>query len=438
MFKPPQLRVSIARATATSRPYANRTCPFHAWQKTEVRLLRTRRPTHDAKEKGSHQRRNAGSFVGNVRKLLRDQPFSFSLAIATIVFGAGMLVAVNYIYWKYMVGALHNYPEPVAQKLRRALYYTTEDVQPKDAIKYYKQAIQVAEEVGMDAFSDEVIGIKLAVASLMEELEQYTKAIQVLEIIRRDCLEKIEALGAGEDDRKNRTRLLGKATSIAIRLGELYSRPEIWDREAAEERLVWAVETILTERERRNSHNITDENEGPWMSNDQIGAALESLAHSYEAKDQHYLATPLFLQALSFHPVRNCHSVVLMNNLASSLAQQSPRAARAAQAYAESQSISERPSGPPATRETMIDNARAWAQKALEVAATITPPERTEECDVGCAVALHNLGELAEMSESFEEARKRYQEAVSLARAIDFQDGQENSSARLRTLQGAR
>ena len=123
-----------------------------------------------------------------------------------------------------------------------------------------------------------------------------------------------------------------------------------------------------------------------------------------------------------------------MNNLASSLAQQSPRAARAAQAFAESRSINAQPAGPAVTRETMVENARTWAQKAVEVAAGIKPPERDEECDVGCAVAAHNLGEFAEMQKDVVEARRRYSEAIGLSRAIGFEEGVENSSERLRLL----
>jgi len=44
------------------------------------------------------------------------------------------------------------------------------------------------------------------------------------------------------------------------------------------------------------------------------------------------------------------------------------------------------------------------------------------------------LGEFAEMNKDIKEAKKRYKEAISLARAINFEDGLENSSAALRRL----
>lgn len=173
------------------------------------------------------------------------------------------------------------------------------------------------------------------------------------------------------------------------------------------------------------------------MTDTETAASLEALAMIYESRDQHYLSTPLFLQALALQGKKDCHTVILMNNLASSLAQQSPRLARAAQEYASSTTLNTASSAAPqpaATRESMIANAQTWAQKALDVAAGISPPERDEECDLGCAVATHNLGEFAEMVGDVAEAEKRYREAISIGRAVGFQEGVENSSERSRKL----
>jgi len=108
-----------------------------------------------------------------------------------------------------------------------------------------------------------------------------------------------------------------------------------------------------------------------------------------------------------------------VNNLSISLAQQDPPST---------------PGQPPVSRSALIDNAREWAKKALAVASKIQPPERNEECDVGCAVATHNLGEFAEMDGDIAEARRLYEEARSLARAIGFQEGVVNSEAALKRL----
>lgn len=137
-----------------------------------------------------------------------------------------------------------------------------------------------------------------------------------------------------------------------------------------------------------------------------------ALANHYEQKDQHYLATPLYLQCLSLLPQTSCHAVVLMNNLSISLAQQLPAPTALT---------------PPPSRSELVSAARTWAQKSLSVAAGIKPPERDEECDVGCAVATHNLGEFAEMDGDLREARRRYDEAQALSRAIGFYGGVERA-----------
>lgn len=46
-------------------------------------------------------------------------------------------------------------------------------------------------------------------------------------------------------------------------------------------------------------------------SSPQLTTPPAALAHNYEEKDKHYLAAPLFLQALAMIPQPTCHSVVL-------------------------------------------------------------------------------------------------------------------------------
>jgi hypothetical protein len=109
-----------------------------------------------------------------------------------------------------------------------------------------------------------------------------------------------------------------------------------------------------------------------------------------------------------------------VNNLSISLAQQNPPPALGA---------------PAASRSTLVSSARAWAEKAVAVAAKITPPERTDECDQACAVATHNLGEFAEMDGNIAEARKKFEEAKSLSIGLDFREGVINAEEALRRIQ---
>lgn len=108
-----------------------------------------------------------------------------------------------------------------------------------------------------------------------------------------------------------------------------------------------------------------------------------------------------------------------MNNLSICLAQQLPPPTKGQ---------------PPTSRSAFVSNARQWANKAIEVASKIEDENRTEECDIGCAVATHNLGEFAEMDENIAEARQRYEEANKLSKKLGFAEGVSNSEEALRRI----
>ena len=53
---------------------------------------------------------------------------------------------------------------------------------------------------------------------------------------------------------------------------------------------------------------------------------------------------------------------------------------------------------------------------------------------MGCAVAMHNLGEFAEMDGDIREARRRYAEAVGLSGKVGFKEGVQNGEEALKRL----
>ncbi|KAG9243092.1 hypothetical protein BJ878DRAFT_535461 [Calycina marina] len=352
--------------------------------------------------------------------LFRAHPYAMTTWVIVMVICTGSIFYVESFYRNYIVGKFTKFPEPVAKKLRRALYYTNWDFQPRNALKYYVETLKLADELGMSPFSDEIIGVKVQLAAFFEKMQEHQKAIQVLKIVKNDNLRWIEAATALPDYPANRTRLLGRTVGISVKLGDLYANQYVMQTGDAEEQLIWAVETMLKEQQRRETEGVKP-GEGDWMTPEEMGGSFEALAHHYEEKDQHYLSAPLFLQALSMSLVNSCHTAILMNNLSISLAQQLPPPV---------------PGQAPVSRPALIGNARSWAEKAIAVAAKITPPDRNEECDVGCAVATHNLGEFAEMDGNIAEARKRFEEAKTLAKVVGFADGVKNAEEALKRIAG--
>ncbi|KAF2458576.1 hypothetical protein BDY21DRAFT_385093 [Lineolata rhizophorae] len=369
----------------------------------------------------------------------------FPLALCVVFVGLGGLVWVNYFVATYYIGEFAAFPEPVANKLRRALYFTDARLAPKEAIKYYREAFEVAQALGMDPLSPEVVGMKIKVAAFYEKIENIPRAIAVMESLKAESLQWLEdhedwkeELKRQQEQKKQREEqhdeeqsepetpevnpasrrnfLLKRLIQVGAKLGEYYSSRYIEKRDKAEENLVFAVETYLKEKQRREKEGVL-EGEEDWINDEESGAALEVLAHHYEERDRHYLATPLFLQALAHSPKDSCHSVVLMNNLSISLAQQSPPPG----------AISASPYWSSPSRETLISQARQWANKSIALAGEIPRTNRSDECDVGCAVALHNLGEFAEMEDRLDEAKRNYEEAQTFAKKIGFGDGIKNS-----------
>jgi hypothetical protein len=198
-----------------------------------------------------------------------DEQRQTHLMFYSIFGGAGTLLYTNYYYSRYIVSEFQAFPEPVAKKLRKALWYTNIDLNPKDALGFYRQAIEAADSEGMDPLSDEILGVKFQIAAMLEKAEIPQKAIEVLEIVRNDLSKAIEIYG--DNDPSQRDRLLAKSVLVCVKLGSLYASPHIQQADLAEQRLVWAVETTLKKRQELASKEKTD----GWMSDEEIGGTLE-------------------------------------------------------------------------------------------------------------------------------------------------------------------
>lgn len=367
----------------------------------------------------------------------------------------------------------HKFPPPVADALRTAVYYTDIDLNPPKALKGYKEALKIAIELGMHPFSDEVLGIKLQVAMMLEKAGLVKAAIDVLERTKTESLNwveesrkkklliekeleeekkkkksgteqpektdtikiddpevleaqrKIEELAQFEE--RQRDKALKKAVGMQIKLAELYSSEYIQDDKKAEAAQVAAVELCLKEMRRRHSMGLpvgvgSSTDSTAWLNLTEIATSFTELASTYTNQEKFGLAMPLYLRALDMIRTEEgdsptCKQVVLLNDVASAMAGQAQRLNPTSQQRQQQQQQ------PVVSREQTIEAAKQWAQKAIDVAARIQPPTRDQDCDVSCVAATYNLGELAEMLNKRDEAGKRYTEAKSLAQGIGFEEG---------------
>jgi hypothetical protein len=187
-------------------------------------------------------------------------------------------MAALYVPWYYknvIVKPYHNFPEPVAKKLRRALFYSRGKwLDIREANKHFRQALALADELGMDPFSDEIMGVKYTIAALFEDAGYYSLATDVLEIMRADCQKWKEEFSQKHFHNGNRSRVMKNMVQINVKLAQLYDVRYINEPENGEKRLVEAVEMALSEKQRREREGV-ETGEGPWLSNDEMGATLE-------------------------------------------------------------------------------------------------------------------------------------------------------------------
>ncbi|KAK3309059.1 uncharacterized protein B0T15DRAFT_128093 [Chaetomium strumarium] len=460
-FKPLTLGMVLAdgqcRRNSTSPPNQNAEGPSNQTGQTPKPSPSLRRMLWQAIRADT---RRAWYVIRNTsfREVMRRNPGEAFFAIVAVV---GAVVILGYcilVYYTYFYSRqFTRYPEPVAQALRKALYFSNHDPDPQRALKYYKQALELCDQEGLDHFSDDVMGIKIQVAAWLEKIESYENAITVLENLLGDCkrwvqvmeksaregtLPKLEPPPPKEGEPvvpgqpleswwAKRTRILAKAISISVKLASLYSDEHVLERELAHERLVWAVETTLREMQRRAKEGLK-EGEGAWMSPEEIGGSLEALAQSYQEKSQHHLALPLFFQALRLcgDP---CHMAILMNNISTSFAEHpliAPGDAPVHSMMEESKSWV----SPAEQRASYLAAAQRWAQNAIQHASGPQDDKRTPECDQACAVSLSNLGSVLALLGKTSEAREKYEQAIALSKKFGLEDYAAEADARLQSL----
>lgn len=385
------------------------------------------------------------------------------------------VIAIRSFILNFYNSEFSRYPEPVANTLRRAIYYTNYKPDPEMALKYYKKAMEQVQEVGLDPFSDEVLGIRIQVSFWLQKINNYKRAIDVLESVLQDCKKWVDVMDQSVADGKvdkngryvtesaetkstatekiaatsskvsaakdaeekdglanaepeppaetlfrKRQRILAKAVSTAVKLGEMYADEHVLQPDESQQHLVWAVETALNEF-RRLKVDGAKPGEQAWLSPTELGGMMESLGRDYERRSQFHLAVPLFFQALKLCD-SPCHRAIIMNNLSACFAQHpifTPGMANVSEAI---QQISDQ-AALPQTRKECLEAGLNWAENAYVHGKDVHGDDRTAECDEACAVALCNWGDVAAMLGKQELARQKYKQCIEMSQKMEFPDG---------------
>ncbi|KAH7358467.1 TPR domain-containing protein [Plectosphaerella cucumerina] len=401
-----------------------------------------------------------------LKKLYHQSPVELIAALVVLASLLGIVVYITKVCIEYFYARqFTKYPAPIAKSLRRALYYTNIKSEPALARKWYKRALEQCNEHGLDPYSDDVLGIRIQTAAWLEKIGNYPGAITVLESVWRDCTSWVTAMDKGiadgtvdklgrvpavakpETESKGeeeeipenlwakRSRLLAKAVGTSTKLGELYGDGHVNDSENSQTKLIWAVETALSEARRRTSEGVKPD-EGKWLSPEEFGGAMESLAIHYESKQQFQLAVPLLFQALRLCE-SPCHRPTIMNNLAVAFAQHPvlpPSTEKLPEGGHENPDAAAIMKGMPTTRPDLLEAAWNWARNAKTHAKEVEASQRTPECDEACAVALSNMADIAALRNNPKQARRLFEECIDLSKKIGFEQGVSQAQNGLRTL----
>lgn len=328
-------------------------------------------------------------------------------------------------------------------------------------------------EAGLDHFSDEVIGIRIYIFGWLQSIGNYRNAADILEALLADCkkwvstmekavkdgqidergmliqqvaqggpasvtagaVDKAPAQGprAGDPDLpetmyRKRERILAKAISMSVRLGELYSDEHVLEPEKSHAHLRWSVEESLREFARRRQEPKRP-GETRWLTPTELGASMESLGHDYERKSQFQYAVPLFFQALRLCE-SPCHRATIMNNLGAVFAQQpifgtltTDKAQAPSEGVLLEQHLSQDDQALPMTRKESLEAALNWARNAYSHGQDVKGADRTPECDEACATALCTWGDAAALLGKTDLARRKYTQCVELSGKLGFSEG---------------
>lgn len=314
-----------------------------------------------------------------------QHPILFPFLLIGCFGSVSMLIVMAYNEYKKDKAHTTSYPQEVEERLRLALHYTHIQPDPETSAKYFMQAIQKAEEAGMDPFKPDALGIRIRFSQMMENFGHVKAAIEILDGVTKDIEQKLAEMNEEpaaptnqptEDDAVTRKTLLRAAIQTKVKVASLYESDYMQDRTMAKQILSDAIGLVVKEARDPQTNGFTDDN-GAGLTTGEIAAMLSQMGDLYATTGEEANALQVYMLTLqplrtSCNGTRSCKEAQVLSNIASTmdLALKKPDA---------------KINGRPATKSSLAAARKAalnWADQAIATADVVQPEDRDEICEL--------------------------------------------------------
>lgn len=335
---------------------------------------------------------------GKIQQMVIDartqHPIMFPFLLIAATGMVSLLTMMAYDEYKRENTQLTPYPLPVEQRLRLALHYTHISPDPETASGYFVDALKKAEELGMDPYSKEFVGIRIRFSEMLETFGHMRAAIEILNDVTKDFEQRLADL----DERKTpavntlpvqpasgeesdtpidiRKHLIKTIIQAKVKLSSMWESEYMQDTNMAKQTLSDAVGLIVKETKDPQINGFTEENNA-GMTTGEIASILSQMGDLYATTGEEANAVQVYMLALqplraSCNGSKSCKEVQVLSNIASTMdvALKNPNA---------------KVNGKPITKASAAAARKAilrWADQAIGTAESVKPEDRDSICEL--------------------------------------------------------
>ena len=259
-----------------------------------------------------------------------------------------------------------------------ALHYTYIDPDPESALQYFREAIEVAEAVGMNPLSKESLGIRIRYAESLEKFGRVKAAIEVLASVTKDMeqgLKDVDQLTT-EETAAQRQALLKGIIQNKVKMSSLYDSDYMQDATSSKQVMSGAIELLVRETKDPQTNGFS-ENNAAGLSLAEIAAMLSQMGDLYATSGEEANAVQVYMLALptlraACNGSRSCKEVQVLSNISATMDQalKKPNA---------------KINGKPATKELVVTARKGilkWAEQAIATAERVKSEDRDDICEL--------------------------------------------------------